>query len=107
MNEPDANALKNGVRKALAELRPVIEQHFHALWAEPELPAMEWLAAEILCNWLEANGFETSRGSGGLPTAFLARFGTSDGPCIGILAEYDALPGLDNDASPVRKSRGK
>jgi aminobenzoyl-glutamate utilization protein B len=107
MKEPDARALKNGVREAFADLRPVIERHFHALWEEPELPAMEWRAADLLCAWLEANGFQTSRGSGGLPTAFRAEAGTGDGPCIGILAEYDALPGLDNDTLPVRKPRGK
>src|SRR5262249_52087827 len=69
--------------------------------------AMEWRAAELLCDWLEASGFEVSRGSHGIPTAFVARAGTGNGPCIGILAEYDALPGLDNEAAPIRKPRRK
>lgn len=103
----DAAALKRGVRTALAGLRPAIERHFRMIWEEPELAAMEWRAVDLLCGWLEASGFEVSRGNQGIPTAFVARAGRGDGPCIGILAEYDALPGLDNEAAPVRKPRGK
>jgi aminobenzoyl-glutamate utilization protein B len=37
-----------------------------------------------------------------LPTAFVATYGSGD-PVIGILAEYDALPGLSQDSSPYKK----
>jgi aminobenzoyl-glutamate utilization protein B len=107
MSPPDVEALKRGAREVLTDLRPVIERHFQMIWEEPELPAMEWRAADLLCGWLEASGFDVTCGSGGIPTAFVARAGTGDGPSIGILAEYDALPGLDNEAAPVRRSRGK
>jgi aminobenzoyl-glutamate utilization protein B len=107
MSPPDVEALKRGARQALIGLRPVIERHFRMIWEEPELAAMERRAADLLCGWLEASGFDVSRGSQGIPTAFVARAGAGDGPCIGILAEYDALPGLDNEAAPVRRSRGK
>ena len=107
MSPPDVEALKRRARQALIGLRPVIERHFRMIWEEPELAAMEWRAADLLCGWLEASGFDVSRGSQGIPTAFVAEAGAGDGPCIGILAEYDALPGLDNEAAPVRRSRGK
>ena len=38
----------------------------------------------------------------GIPTAFVATYG-SGSPVIGILAEYDALPGIMQDAVPERK----
>jgi aminobenzoyl-glutamate utilization protein B len=107
MSKPDLSGVKARARAALAGLRPAMEHHFQALWEEPELPAMEWRAADLLCAWLQGHGFRLSRGVEGIPTAFVARAGTGGGPCIGILAEYDALPGLDNEASTLRKSRGR
>ena len=41
-----------------------------------------------------------------MPTAFVASYGTGQ-PVIGILAEFDALPGLSQDATAERKSRRK
>ncbi len=39
-----------------------------------------------------------------MPTAFVASYGTGR-PVIGILAEFDALPGLSQDATAERKAR--
>ena len=61
--------------------------------AHPELNYQEFHAAEVLTKSLEAHGFEVERGSGGVETAFRGvAQGTGDGPSIGILVEYDALP---------------
>ncbi|MFQ6037653.1 MAG: amidohydrolase, partial [Candidatus Aminicenantales bacterium] len=56
----------------------------------------------LLADVLEDEGFRVTRGVAGLPTAFVAAYG-SGGPVIGILAEYDALPGLSQDSVPFRK----
>jgi aminobenzoyl-glutamate utilization protein B len=53
---------------------------------------------------LRANGFTIETGVSGMPTAFVASYG-SGRPIIGILAEYDALPGLSQEAVPERKER--
>ncbi|MFM8747484.1 MAG: amidohydrolase [Aestuariivirga sp.] len=87
-------------------LRPEIETLFRQQWADPELPGMEVRAAARLANWLAGHGFAVEKGAGGLPTAFVARSGPGGGPVAALLAEYDALPGLDNEAAPVRKSLG-
>ena len=63
---------------------------------------MEFRTAGVLSAWLTGHGFEVTRAPGGVPTAFLARKRLGDGPRIGILAEYDALPGLANEAAPRR-----
>lgn len=88
-------------------LRPEITEHFRQLWEAPELPMMERQAALMLANWLERHGFTVERGVGGLPTAFRASFGPRAAPAIGLLAEYDALPGLDNAAVPRRERTGQ
>ena len=41
----------------------------------------------------------------GMPTAFVASYG-SGRPIVGILAEYDALPGVGNAPVPRREPRG-
>ena len=43
-------------------------------------------------------------GVAGMPTAFVASYG-SGRPSIGILAEYDALPGLSQQIIPEPKQR--
>jgi aminobenzoyl-glutamate utilization protein B len=93
-------------RECWAPLRPVIERLFAQLWREPELSNMERRASTALVDWLATHGFEVTKPVCGLPTAFIARRKLGDGPTIALLAEYDALPGIDNDAVPYRQRRG-
>jgi aminobenzoyl-glutamate utilization protein B len=85
------------------KLKPEIEKLFAEQWADPELPGMEYRSSARLADWLEAHDFEVTRKAGGLPTAFVARSGRASGAVIAILAEYDALPGLGNEAVAQRK----
>jgi aminobenzoyl-glutamate utilization protein B len=71
-------------------------------WAETGLEEVQ--SSKELQDLLTANGFTVDAGVAGMPTAFVATFGSGT-PVIGILAEYDALPGLSQDASPERSSR--
>jgi aminobenzoyl-glutamate utilization protein B len=71
------------------------------LWDQPELGLAEYHAAEVLTRWLAEEGFDVDTGAAGLPTAFVAVTGTP-GVRVGVLAEYDALPGLSNIARPAR-----
>ncbi|HUQ35159.1 MAG TPA: amidohydrolase [Aestuariivirga sp.] len=84
-------------------LKPGIEKLFAQQWADPELPGMEYRSSARLADWLEAHDFEVTRKAGSIPTAFVARNGRAGGPVIAILAEYDALPGLGNEAVAQRK----
>ncbi|MFN8444940.1 MAG: amidohydrolase [Caldilineaceae bacterium] len=63
------------------------------IWDHPEIGLQEKFAANLLSNELEAAGFRVERGVGQMPTAFVASWGEGK-PIIGILGEYDALPGL-------------
>ncbi|MBI4482820.1 MAG: hypothetical protein HY652_08025 [Acidobacteria bacterium] len=63
------------------------------IWELAELPFEEVQTASLLTEELRKAGFDVQKGVAGMPTAFVARFGAGE-PVIGILAEYDALPGL-------------
>ncbi|MFQ3295527.1 MAG: aminobenzoyl-glutamate utilization protein B, partial [Natrialbaceae archaeon] len=71
------------------------------IWETPELGLHEEESAEILADELATAGLDVERGVGGMPTAFVARYGEAD-PMIGILGEYDALPGLSQKVSAER-----
>ncbi|WP_445668889.1 M20 family metallopeptidase [Niallia sp. FSL W8-0954] len=61
----------------------------------PELGHEEFKACEILTDTLKQHGFNVEIGICDLPTAFKATFDSgNDGPVIGYMAEYDALPEL-------------
>jgi aminobenzoyl-glutamate utilization protein B len=76
----------------------------HRIWSHPEIGLQEHRAADELVAWLEREGFQVQRGVAGMPTAFIATAGEGR-PRIGILAEYDALPGVSQAAEPERKPR--
>lgn len=73
------------------------------IWSMPELGYQEIKTSGLLQDELKKAGFKIDAGVAGIPTAFVARAGTSDGPVIAILAEIDALPGMSQAAIPERK----
>src|SRR5215468_11088843 len=59
----------------------------------------------VILDLLRQQGFTiTSTATSGVPTAFIAEWGRAT-PILGILSEYDALPGLSNQAVPRRAPR--
>jgi aminobenzoyl-glutamate utilization protein B len=73
------------------------------IWSAPELGYMETKTSALLQDELKAAGFRIETGVAGIPTAFIARGGSNEGPVIAILAEMDSLPGLAQAAEPERK----
>ena len=68
-------------------------------WAEPGYE--ETKSSALLMGLLAEAGFEIESGVAGIPTAFTATYGSGE-PVIGILGEFDALPGLSQQASTER-----
>jgi aminobenzoyl-glutamate utilization protein B len=68
------------------------------VWENPELGELEYKSSEALAVYLERNGFTIERGVADMPTAWVATFSNGEGPSVGYLAEYDALPGLSQEA---------
>ena len=69
------------------------------IWENPELGYNETFASTLQIKTLEEAGFEVTSGIGDVPTAFVAQYGKGK-PVIGILGEFDALPGLSQDITP-------
>jgi aminobenzoyl-glutamate utilization protein B len=74
------------------------------IWSWAETGYQEKRSAALLADLFETAGFKVQRGVAKIPTAFTATIGTGK-PVIGILGEYDALPGLSQDAVPFRQGR--
>lgn len=72
------------------------------IWQYAEVGLKEHNSSSLLIEKLRSYGFAIERGVAGLPTAFIASWGGGE-PQIGILCEYDALPGLSQEAVPYRK----
>jgi aminobenzoyl-glutamate utilization protein B len=72
------------------------------IWSFAEVGYQEAQSSRLLQAELTAAGFAVEAGVAGMPTAFVASYGSGQ-PVIGILGEFDALPGLSQDATPTRK----
>ena len=77
----------------------------HTIWDLAEMGYQEYESSALLIKTLEDAGFKITKEVAGIPTAFVAEYGT-EGPVIGILGEYDALPGLSQKATYVKESAG-
>lgn len=72
------------------------------IWSNPELGYLETESSSLLQKTLRDAGFKVTAGVAEIPTAFVAEFGSGK-PIIGIMAEFDALPGVSQDAVPFRQ----
>lgn len=97
LGEPQRTAVQD-VEQRSEDLKKINR----AIWEFAEVGLEEHRSSELLATQLAEAGFEVQRGVSGMPTAFIASYG-SGSPIIGILAEYDALPGMSQKASPERE----
>jgi aminobenzoyl-glutamate utilization protein B len=72
-----------------------------SIWATPEVAFNEYDSAETLIAALKEEGFEVESGVAGIDTAFVARYGEGE-PVVGTMGEYDALPGMSQQAKADR-----
>lgn len=99
-------------KKSTSEQRSVIEsldqkkdtyaEVAHKIWELAEVGYQEYKSSEILQAELKKEGFVVESGVAGMPTAFVATYGSGK-PVISILAEFDALPGMAQQAIAERK----
>lgn len=73
------------------------------IWANPELGYLETNSSTLLQKTLSDAGFKVTAGVAEIPTAFVAEYGSGK-PVVGIMAEFDALPGVSQEAVPFRKA---
>ena len=95
------NANKEAAVVALSNAYEADKKTALQIWEYAEVGYKEVKSAALHVQHLKDAGFTVETGVAGIPTAFVATYGTGS-PAIGILAEYDALPGINQSASAER-----
>ncbi len=105
-----ANAINNPTDDRADLLRKMDERagHFGQLsrriWEFAEVGYKEKQSSDLLKSELRTAGFQIQESVAGIPTAFVATYGQGK-PVVGILGEFDALPGLSQDSVPEKRPR--
>lgn len=97
------NNCKSIALEAIEEKKELIFDVSDKIWDFAELSLLEYRSCDLFCDVLAEEGFEVKKGICDIPTAFSGSFG-SGRPVIGILAEYDALSGLSQEAGALFKA---
>ena len=94
--------------KVVQELDQGSDAYFEVakqIWNFAEVGYKEAKSSALLQELLTSEGFTVEAGVADIPTAFTATFTTGTGPVIGVLGEFDALPGITQTDSPDREER--
>ena len=97
----DLDALRTAAHARVEAHTEALYDLSNRIWRFAETSLTESRSSAALADFLEERGFAVERGVAGIPTAFVARWGEGK-PVIGMLAEFDALPGISNAASPAK-----
>ncbi len=95
------NPLKAAVQKHIDENYPELTDLSDKIWSFEEIAFQETKSAAALSDYAESLGFKVTRGVAEIPTAFIAEYGSGH-PIIGIMGEFDALPGLSQNKVPYK-----
>lgn len=94
----EINSTKKSVLEAVEKQQKKMITMSDQIWALAEMAFEETKSSKILADYAEANGFKVERGVAGMPTGFVATYGSGK-PVIGVLGEFDALPGISQKAT--------
>lgn len=98
------SSTKKNVVNSIDVMSPELIALSDQIWAFAETAFLEENSAKVLADFAERQGFHVKRGLAEMPTAFTAEFGSGK-PIIGILGEFDALPGLSQEVSTDKVPR--
>jgi len=101
-DQPAGSSIEADILKHLDALQPELITVNQDIWTFAEVGLEEHRSSARLIGVLKKAGFKVTEGVAVMPTAFVAEYG-SGSPVIGILAEYDALPELSQEATGSRK----
>ena len=100
-NSQSANKLKKELLNSIEQKSSELTDLSDKIWAAAEVAFREEKSSEYLIKYAEENGLKVEKGLAGMPTAFTATYGEGK-PVIGIIGEFDALPGLSQTADTYR-----
>jgi aminobenzoyl-glutamate utilization protein B len=98
-----AQSTKEDIVKSIESKYDVYASMAHRIWEFAEVGYQEEKSSALLQQSLAKEGFKIEANVAGMPTAFIASYGQGK-PVIGVLGEFDALPGISQDAVPELKS---
>ena len=98
-----SSANKNSVLASVEKHQQELIKLSDQVWGFAETAMKETKSSKVLADYAEAQGFKVTRGVADIPTAFIAEFGSGK-PIIGVLGEFDALPGLSQKAQPTKEA---
>src|SRR6185295_5439254 len=96
---PNKTAVITSIEKHQQELINLSD----SVWQYAETALKEYKSSKALSDYAAKQGFRVTTKVAGMPTAFIAEYGSGK-PIIGILGEFDALPGLSQKAQPTRET---
>jgi len=96
---------KTQILSSITKNKSVYEESALKIWDWAEVGFQEYKSAEEIQKLLKNEGFDLEIGVANIPTAFVGTYSNGDGPVIGVLGEYDALPGLSQTTDPNRAVR--
>ena len=102
LQNPSDTQLKTEIIEFIDNEKELLIKVSDKIWEYAEIALLEQESSKLLEGILESQGFAVEKDVADLPTAFVATYGSGT-PVIGILAEYDALPGLSQDSEPFKK----
>ena len=97
-----ASENKKDAMSSIERQRPELIKLSDQVWAFAETALKETKSSKVLADYADQQGFKVERGVAGMPTAFIASYGSGK-PAIGILGEFDALPGLSQKAQATKE----
>ncbi len=101
LHSQSVNKLKKELLNSLEQKSSALISVSDNIWEAAEVAFREEKSAEYLIQYAEANGLNVEKGLAGMPTAFTATYGEGK-PVIGIIGEFDALPGLSQTTVPYK-----
>ena len=93
--------LKQAVQKTIDDQYSALTELSDKIWSFEEIAFQETQSSAALAAYAEQLGFKVTRGVGEIPTAFVAEYGSGT-PIIGIMGEFDGLPGLSQNKVPFK-----
>ena len=106
VNSQSTNKLKKELLNSIEQKSSELTALSDKIWAAAEVAFREEKSSEYLIKYAEENGLKVEKGLAGMPTAFTATYGEGK-PVIGIIGEFDALPGLSQTADSFRNELTK
>ena len=90
----DVKEAKDFIKDYIENIKPKLFEISDFVFANPETAFEEYKAYDTQVAFLNANGFKVTERAAGMDTGYVAVFSTGDGINVGLVSEYDALPGL-------------